>query len=189
MAREIVVSAHEATHAVVSMRLGLPFTYVTFGDDDGEGPRVDSIGNAPEPIPFYRGDGECCGPDRGICKECRAAQERAEAWITMAVSGSIGVGATGCTLFGYGHDADKAYVIEVCRTAFGDETDTDIERRMSVAIDRALTLLRTEGAIVSVVARELRKRRQLSEDEVRAIVENTHLAEANEDPGPVNPES
>ena len=46
---------------------------------------------------------------------------------------------------------------------------------MSVAIDRALTLLRTEGAIVSAVARELRKRRKLTEHEVRAIVENTTL--------------
>lgn len=172
MAREIVVSAHEATHAVVSIRLELPFTYVTLGDD-GEGPRVDSIGNVPDPIPFYRGSGDCCGPDGDICNKCRAAQERAEAWITMAVSGSIGVRATGCALFGYGHDADKAYVIEVCRIAFGDRNGEDIEKRISAALDRALALLRADGAIVSAVARELRQRRKLTEDQVRAIVNTT----------------
>ena len=35
-AREIVISAHEAAHAVASIRLDLPFAYVTFGDEDGD---------------------------------------------------------------------------------------------------------------------------------------------------------
>jgi hypothetical protein len=53
-AREIVVSAHEAAHAVASVRLGLRFEYVTL-DDAEIGPHVQNVENLSRPIVFYRG--------------------------------------------------------------------------------------------------------------------------------------
>ena len=144
-AREIVISAHEAAHAVASIRLGLPFAYVTFGDEDGDGPRVEAIDNLPRPIPFYRGGGDCCREDSTICQTCRDEQTRAESWMVMAMCGSLGSRATGCDLFGYGQDADKAYVGEFCRKAFGDATDDAVNRRISAMLDRAIVLMQPEG--------------------------------------------
>jgi hypothetical protein len=170
-ANEIVVSAHEAAHAVASVRLGVPFKYVTIGDDD-DGPRVESIENAPRPIIYYCGGGTCCGPDRPMCDTCRVEQDRAESWIVMAMCGSIGVAGTGSKLFGYGHEDDKVYVADFCRTAFADSKDEDVSARIKPLLKRALELMQPESKTVSAVARALRTRRTLTEDEVKDIMQN-----------------
>ncbi len=81
-AKEIVVSAHEAAHAVASVRLRLPFEYVTL-DDPNIGPHVKHLENLPRPIAFYCDGGSCCDPNRPICNACRAEQERAESFIMV----------------------------------------------------------------------------------------------------------
>lgn len=122
------LSAHEASHAVASVRLGLPFEYVTL-DDAAIGPHVQHVENLPRRIVFYRGGGSCCDSNRSMCETCRAEERRAESYIVMAMCGSLGVDATGCNAFGYGHDADLAYVIDFCRKAFGDSNDAEINAR------------------------------------------------------------
>jgi hypothetical protein len=168
-AKEIVVSAHEAAHAVASVRLGLAFEYVTLDDAD-IGPHVQHIDNLPRPIVFYRGGGSCCDPNRPICNACRAEQDRAESYIMVAICGTLGVHATGCDVFGYGHDADKAYVIDFCRTAFGDRTDAEIDARMKAMLQKAAELMHPEGRAASAVAKALRTRRRLTEADVKEIM-------------------
>ena len=170
-AKEIVVSAHEASHAVASVRLGLPFEYVTL-DDAAIGPHVQHVENLPRRIVFYRGGGSCCDSNRSMCETCRAEERRAESYIVMAMCGSLGVDATGCNAFGYGHDADLAYVIDFCRTAFGDSTDAEIDARTKALLRKAAELMHPEGKTTSAVARALRARRRLTEAEVTKIMEN-----------------
>jgi hypothetical protein len=170
-AKEIVVSAHEAAHAVASVRLGLPFEYVTLDDAD-IGPHVQHVENLPRPIMFYRGGGSCCDPNRPICNACRGEQERAESYIMVAMCGRLGVDATGCNAFGYGLDADKEYVIEFCRTAFGDSTDAQVNARMKALLQKAAELMHPEGKTASAVAKALRTRRRLTEAEVKEIMQN-----------------
>ncbi|MGH8773519.1 MAG: hypothetical protein ACREV2_20440, partial [Burkholderiales bacterium] len=92
-AKEIVVSAHEASHAVASVRLGLRFAYVTL-DDATIGPHVQHVDNLPRPIVFYRCGGSCCDSNRPMCETCHAEVKRAESYIVMAMCGSLGVSAT-----------------------------------------------------------------------------------------------
>lgn len=170
-AKEIVISAHEAAHAVASVRLGLPFEYVTLDDAD-IGPHVETIENLPRPIAFYCGGGSCCDPTRPICNACRPEQERAESYIMMAMCGSLGVDATGCNTFGYGHEDDKAYAIGFCKTAFGDRSDAEVNDRMRTMLQRARELMRHEGKTVTAVAKALRLRRRLTEAEVKEMMQN-----------------
>jgi hypothetical protein len=76
-----------------------------------------------------------------LCQECSVEQERAESQIIMAMCGSLGVAATGFTRFGYGDDADKAYVVDYCRIAFNDRTDAEIDARMKELLKRARELM------------------------------------------------
>ncbi len=173
-ARDIVVSAHEAAHAVASVRLGLPFEYVTL-DDATIGPHVQHLENEPRPIVFYRGDGKCCASDPPMCESCRAEQTRAESYIMMAMCGSLGVDATGCNAFGYGHDADKAYVVEFLKEAFGDRDDVSINARMKTLLHRASELMHPEGKTVTAVAKALRMHRRLTEAELKQIMQDASL--------------
>jgi hypothetical protein len=172
-AREIVISAHEAAHAVASVRLGLPFDYVGM-DHPEHGPHVMHMENWPNPIPFYCG-GTCCGPNRPMCDACKAEERRAEAYMMVAVCGSIGVRATGCTIFGYGNDADRALLVEFCQVAFNDRTEEEINARIRAISDRAVDLMRPEGPTTSAVARELRTRRRLTEAEVKQTMQIAEL--------------
>ncbi len=168
--REIVISCHEAAHAIASVRLGLPFEYVTL-DDAEIGPHVQSIGNLPRPIAYYRGGGSCCDPTRQICEACRREVDRAEAYMVMAMCGSIGARVTGCKAFGYGHAADQAYVVDFCRVAFGDQTDDEINARIRAMLDRALGLMQSEMRALTPVAKALGARRRLTEDEVKTLLD------------------
>jgi hypothetical protein len=170
-ARDIVISAHESAHAVASVRLNRPFDYVTL-DDATLGPHVYITDNAPRPIPFYVGGGACCGGDQQICDNCRAELQRAESYIMIAVCGTLGVLATGCKDFGYGHDADKTYAVEFCKVAFGDQTDAQITARLKDLSDRALELMRPESRTVSAVGKALRAQRRLTEQQVKDIVQS-----------------
>src|SRR5215831_19369723 len=87
-ALEIGISAHEAAHAIASVRLGLPFDQVTMNHAE-HGPHVRHSENRPHPIPFYYGG--CCGPNGPMCDVCQAEQRRAEAYIVVALCGTIGV--------------------------------------------------------------------------------------------------
>jgi hypothetical protein len=174
-ARDIVISAHESAHAVASVRLNRPFDYVTL-DDDVLGPHVYSTDNAPRPIPFYDGGGACCGGDQPICDNCGAELQRAESCIMIAVCGTLGVLATGCKDFGYGHEADKTYAVEFRKVAFGDQTDVQISARLKDLSDRAFELMRPESKTVSAVGRALREQRRLTEQQVRDIVQTESCA-------------
>jgi hypothetical protein len=171
-AREIVICAHEAAHAVAAVRLGLPFEYVTL-DDAEIGPHVQPVDNQPRPIAFYTGPESCCRSTGSICDRCRAEQVRAESNIVAAICGSIGAAVTGCRVFGYGEAADKAYVIEVCRTSFGDRTNEDADRRTKTLLQRGKSLMEPEMKTLSAVAKELRARRRLSQAEVELILTET----------------
>jgi hypothetical protein len=155
--KEIVISAHESAHAVASVRLGLPFEYVTLDDPD-IGPHVQHFENHSRPIVFYRGGGSCCNPNQPMCERCRAEEKRAEFDIVMAMCGSLGAAATGCNAFGYGDEADKAYVVEFCRTAFSDRTEADVNARMNTMLQRACDLMQPEGKTVTAVAKALIRR-------------------------------
>ena len=170
-AREIVISGHESAHAVASVRLGLPFEYVTL-DDPEIGPHVQSIDNLPRPIVFYRGGGVCCGPPQPMCPTCCAEEGRAVSLMVMALCGSLGAAASGTKVFGYGHEADKGCFIEFCKTAFGDQTDANVNARMNKLLDRALELMRPENKTVTAVAKALRVRRRLTESEVKEIIQD-----------------
>ena len=171
-AREIVISAHEAAHAVAAVRLGLPFEYVTL-DDAEIGPHVQPVDNQPRPIAFYTDQESCCRPTASICDACRAEQRRAESNIIAAICGSIGAAVTGCQIFGYGEAADKAYVVDVCRMAFGDQTTEDADRRTKALLERARSLMEPEMRTLSAVAEALRARRRLTQADVEAILTKT----------------
>ena len=168
-AKEIVISAHESAHAVASVRLGLPFHYVTL--DDANGPHVEHFENLPRPIGFYRG-GLCCGPNQPMCERCRTEEKRAESYILMAMCGSLGAASTGCNAFGFGHEADKAYVIRFCETAFGDQTNACVDARMETMLQRAHQLMLPESKTVTAVSKALRTQRRLTETEVKEIMQD-----------------
>ena len=106
-----------------------------------------------------------------MCETCRADEKRAESYMVMAMCGSLGVDATGCNAFGYGHDADMAYVIDFCRTAFGDSTRVEIDTRMNAMLQKAAELMHSEGKTASAVAKALRARRRLTEADVKKMME------------------
>ena len=171
-AKEIVISAHESAHAVAAVRLGLPFEYVTL-DNAEIGPHVQhSVDNRPRPIGFYKG-GSCCGQKQPMCERCRAEEKRAKSYILMAMCGSLGAASTGCKVFGFGNDADKVYVEDFCRTAFGDQAHADINARITRILTKANELMLPENETVTAVSKALRTRRCLTETEVKNIMQES----------------
>ena len=141
-AREIVICGHEAAHAVAAVRLAVAFDYVTLDDAEFRAAPFRPVDNSPRAIPFYGPDRVCCRKPDVMCADCRAEEERAESLMLVAISGSLGAAASGCSTFGYGHEADKAYVTGFCKVAFA-ESDAKLDRRVEKA---AGTSARTDAA-------------------------------------------
>ena len=171
-AKEIVISAHESAHAVAAVRLGLHFEYVTLGSNAEIYSHLQPVDNQPRPIGFYTG-GSCCGQKQPMCERCRAEENRAESWILMSMCGSLGANSTGCDAFGYGLGADKMYVEDFCRTAFGDQTYVEINARIKRMLRKANELMLPENETVTAVSRALRTRRRLTEAEVKDIMQES----------------
>ena len=96
---------------------------------------------------------------------------RAELNIVAAICGSIGAAVTGCQIFGYGEAADKAYVVDVCRMAFGDQTTQDVDRRTKALLERAKSLMEPEMRTLSAVAEALRARRRLTKQTLKRFLQ------------------
>ena len=91
----------------------------------------------------------------------------------MSMCGSLGANSTGCDAFGYGHGADKMYVEDFCRTAFGDQTYVEINARINRMLRKAKELMLPENETVTAVSKALRTRRCLTEAEVEDIMQES----------------